>query len=826
MADESDYYFGDDLESSKKMRCQGFKIGEHVPRCYSHNTTKEESVLEHVLEYERHFKICYDTSRLLLLAPKNECEIRKFICTTLRPTKLPYTELYEWKDCAEFISNFLEYEELSPPDKLPEYIPSPCNIIEWQAGDSFDFSILLCSLLIGSGYDAYCVYGAAPKYITTKDESLMDCPFDLGMNEAADEEDKEERKIERPNKLKEAEPLISKFDRATEQDEESKLREQWIKENTIDDDAPDLEKYDELENNKKRLHCWVMIRQGLRQFPQTKFIEPTTGREYSQANAPYQTVEGVFNHQNFWINLTPQKKIKDLNLQCDDDEWEYVMLQAKKDDANIAQMYADDKDDDGDKDIMEDVLDMPPPWSPKLYLDKDKFLNLCPLGEKTVFYKKCRVDTYAPCTQVDGLVKKVCIYDDYKRLILLESRSYYENRRDKLRLRRQFPYEFKLVEYYDSSEATNYWKKMVYVDGHQRQLYFYHHRNNDKNKDGLIYREENIGSKTIEKYKDREDHLEYRSVTFEPISNEKKDSSILQVNDIHHKCGKIKSMVQKFGLDPDLPAEDQIRETEFNIESEVVQIYKHYREGKITAGEKPYDRKKLIGNSGGVEDLNNKETEDNAYKQELKKIHEMEMDCHRQINIQEESALAEMEARLTKEKEIKSSKSGADPEVIFKDILEKSYYDKARDKMKQGRKKEEENTGEDEKKDFLYPVLEKLMYTEVGELTHEQAMEVKNEALKRLKERLLTRAEIIQRRLEDETNKLQKAFQELKKKGDSTTDEDELAYEKKVTEANFKIEILTERASHHYQNSLTKFNELDTKLLNDSRLKALRTGND
>ena len=33
----------------------------------------------------------------------------------------------------------------------------------------------------------------------------------------------------------------------------------------------------------------------------------------------------------------------------------------------------------------EDVLDMPPPWSPKLFVNKEKFLDLCPNGEKTVF---------------------------------------------------------------------------------------------------------------------------------------------------------------------------------------------------------------------------------------------------------------------------------------------------------------------------------------------------------------------------------------------------------------------------------------------------------
>jgi hypothetical protein len=48
---------------------------------------------------------------------------------------------------------------------------------------------VLCSLLIGCGYDAYCVYGTAPKEITTRDESLMNCPFSLEMPDNEEEED-------------------------------------------------------------------------------------------------------------------------------------------------------------------------------------------------------------------------------------------------------------------------------------------------------------------------------------------------------------------------------------------------------------------------------------------------------------------------------------------------------------------------------------------------------------------------------------------------------------------------------------------------------------
>jgi len=52
-------------------------------------------------------------------------------------------------------------------------------------------AIALCSLLVGCGYDAYCVYGTAPKEITTKDEALMACPFPIDMADNEDEEDPE-----------------------------------------------------------------------------------------------------------------------------------------------------------------------------------------------------------------------------------------------------------------------------------------------------------------------------------------------------------------------------------------------------------------------------------------------------------------------------------------------------------------------------------------------------------------------------------------------------------------------------------------------------------
>ena len=152
-------------DSAKMGRCEEFGYAQ-PPRCFYENTSKEELVLEHVLEYKRQFKVIYDPLRKLILAPKNERGLRKFICTTIRPTKLPYVELYDWDKCAKFVADYLDYEELEDPIHFPKIVPAPSNILNWQAGDCIDYSIVLCSLLCGAGYDAYVVTGTAPKYIT------------------------------------------------------------------------------------------------------------------------------------------------------------------------------------------------------------------------------------------------------------------------------------------------------------------------------------------------------------------------------------------------------------------------------------------------------------------------------------------------------------------------------------------------------------------------------------------------------------------------------------------------------------------------------------
>lgn len=309
-----------------------------MPISFKENTPKEELVLEHVLVWQSQFASTYNSDRQLLLCPKNEAGVLKFVCTTIRPTKLPFKYIYNWEPCAKFLANYLEFEELEFPDQLPAIVPAPSNILNWQSGDCFDFSILLCSLLIGNGYDAFCVYGKAPREITTRDESMLPCPImDLPQQPTDEQEEilapgKEVQNNTNVEELKTKieEPQISRFDEGLRQkvEEEKILKEKFEKD--ITDDEPEYEKADPYKD--KRMHCWVLIKRGKRDIKENFFIEPSTGRKYAVKESPYLTIECIFNNRNFWVNMKPDLAADKVGIdefdvkEESEKEWEYVMI--------------------------------------------------------------------------------------------------------------------------------------------------------------------------------------------------------------------------------------------------------------------------------------------------------------------------------------------------------------------------------------------------------------------------------------------------------------------------------------------------------------------
>lgn len=193
--------------------------------------------------------------------PKNECDVFKFICTTIRPQKVGFLELYTYEKCAQYLSYFISYEQLDPPDRFPQCIPSPTNVAMWQKGDCFDMSILLCSLLIGVGYDAYCVYGIAPRSVTSRNESDLDyLHIDKGVHqEDLKEIDPEEEQLKQNEFAIYKKPeIISKYDQKKAEHDRLQKEEEARIALTIDDDEPDEMGPDAYAG--RRIHCWVLIR--------------------------------------------------------------------------------------------------------------------------------------------------------------------------------------------------------------------------------------------------------------------------------------------------------------------------------------------------------------------------------------------------------------------------------------------------------------------------------------------------------------------------------------------------------------------------------------
>ncbi|CAM9369132.1 unnamed protein product [Discosporangium mesarthrocarpum] len=84
----------DGLKSTKQSRVQqvrdSLESGAKPPQGYTSNTNKEALSLEYISNFRQQFESVYPSRRRLFLTSPNEYGVEKFVCTTLRPTLLPY----------------------------------------------------------------------------------------------------------------------------------------------------------------------------------------------------------------------------------------------------------------------------------------------------------------------------------------------------------------------------------------------------------------------------------------------------------------------------------------------------------------------------------------------------------------------------------------------------------------------------------------------------------------------------------------------------------------------------------------------------------------
>lgn len=95
---------------------ENFAYESVYPESYYTLSSKERLLLLFAENFRRQYQILYEKRMPLMLAVENECGVKKFVSTTIRPSTLLYPELIgNWMGPAQFVADFITFEPLKDP---------------------------------------------------------------------------------------------------------------------------------------------------------------------------------------------------------------------------------------------------------------------------------------------------------------------------------------------------------------------------------------------------------------------------------------------------------------------------------------------------------------------------------------------------------------------------------------------------------------------------------------------------------------------------------------------------------------------------------------
>ncbi|GAB1293504.1 Dynein regulatory complex subunit 7 [Apodemus speciosus] len=758
-----------------------------LPPSYTTNSLKEEHLLMVADNFSRQYShLCPDRVPLFL-HPLNECNVPKFVSTTLRPTLMPYPELYNWDSCAQFVSDFLTMVPLVDPLK-------PC-----QKGNCFDFSTLLCSMLIGSGYDAYCVNGYGSLDLCLMDLTREVCPLTVKPKEVVK---KKEKAVPKKYAIKPPRDLTSRFEQEQEEkriQEIKELEQKRLKEE--EDRLLELEKAKPDPLHGLRVHSWVLVLSGKREVPESFFIDPLTGRSYSTKDDHFLGIESLWNHKNYWINMQDcWNCCKELVFDLGDPvRWEYMLLGTDKPHLSLTDEDEEGLDDDDDVEDLE-------------------FETRCPSGKKVIQYKKAQLEKWSPYLNNNGLVCRLTTYEDLQCTKVLEIKEWYQNREDMLELKHINKTTGLHVDYFKPGHpqalCVHSYKSML--PEMDRVMEFY----KMIRVDGLVKREETPMTMT-EYYQGRSDFLSYRHINFGPRVKK------LTQNSAESNPRPMVKITERFFRNPAKPADEDVAERVFLIAEERIQLRYHCRDDYITANKREFLRRTEVDSKGNKIIM----TPDMCISYEVEPMEHTKKLLYQyetMIHLKNEEKLSRHQAWESELEVLEILKLREEEEEAH--ALTISIYDtKRNEKSKEYREAmswfpgpqervlhEEHLRQVEAQLDYLAPFLAQLPPGE--KLTRWQAVRLKDECLSDFKQRLIDKANLIQARFEKETQELQKKQQWYQENQVTLTPEDEDLYLSYCSQAMFRIRILEQRLNRHKELAPLKYLALEEKLYKDPRL--------
>ena len=530
--------------SRKKALLQSTVPLSTLPLSYRSNTARERTLLDFVEHFRRQFFQLYPTHQPLLLSPLNECNIRKFVCTSVLPTLLPFPDLYELPACAAFVADFFTFLPLDSPHTLPDLLASLSSIVATRHGDCLDLSTVLCSLLRGAGYNAYVVAGEAEGWVARGDETSKRCPL---LRDEAEEKRKHDEELERKAADDRARnrylALVADKPSHISNFQQRRQRDADKRQEAVDMSVEEAARAKD--RRKKQAHAWVLVLPGRRDVAAMTFVESSTGTLYDVRSGehPYVSVSSLWCDENCWVNIQ-SAAMDGVHFELTNrHHWLPIIQQPEGSTVKapvggstaVSASSGSEYDEDGRGEYEEketitpkpatqarppaavqqpakQLLHLPASWVNPLRITRDQWQARYPGGTKCVEYRCCTVDKYSPyLPHMAGLVCRITERDPLDgRIVRTEER--YEHRKDRLVVRvTDMHGERHVVCGFEKGLTSGLMEWSVVGEvGHEvsRTFRFYA----GSRVDGLVKRVEAVGVKVTEEYEDRDDRLVYRSL--------------------------------------------------------------------------------------------------------------------------------------------------------------------------------------------------------------------------------------------------------------------------------------------------------------------------
>nr|XP_057907506.1 dynein regulatory complex subunit 7 isoform X3 [Doryrhamphus excisus]XP_057907507.1 dynein regulatory complex subunit 7 isoform X3 [Doryrhamphus excisus] len=805
--DEEEEEEEEDEQEEKKVRespPSEYLSAPLLPDSYKQNSPDEVCLLAIADNFRRQYRLLCPERKPLLLCPINECGVKKFVSTTLRPTMTIHPQLLNWEGCALFVADFLSLTPLEPPVELPRFLFSATSVLHSQTATCFEYASVLCSLLLGANYDAYCVSGYASKEMCLLDQSLDECHL---MDTEAKQVTSAKAKVESETGLKLEREVKSRFltNQANKEREEAEAKAKPHEE-VLQPPVDSL--------NGLRVHCWVLVLAGCRSVQENFFIDPLTGKSYSTAYDHFLGVESVWNNFNYYVNMQDCKDgcaelvfdLHDIRL------WEPVLFGAtskrqlflnvlKRKEMKMMGMTWEEEEEE-----QELVYEMPRSWVSYINITKQDLETRWPGSRKLTRYKKAHLETFAPYLRLDGLVTRLTVFKDLDCTETLTVKEWYLDRNDHLKEREVNKVSGITIERFTAGRQFHllfHRFTSTAVEGGEHEMEF-----SGARVDGLVRRVDKPEEMT-ETFEGREDFLYYRHVVFEqPVETEDDDV------DPQPEERPLLKVVERFHRNPKKDANDDVAERVFLSSQKKVEVTYHLEENRfvpcVRTFVKPRESHGFKADlvSGFHVDPTKKPLHTLALYDLFSALAKAEKDVELQIKRSKREVGDIVSCREQEEADILLHFSPWTTTGAAKARKQREEMDRVA--------AEEQRWLHEKEKDYLAPFLIRLGNME--NVSADDARCLYDDCLSDFKERMVVQARLIQDRHDQATQALQKKQLHYQHNQMNMSHQEEKEYQAFCAEHTFQIHIANERLSMHKKSVAQRYRALDQRLKQDPRL--------